>query len=169
MNDIINYIDGQIKTCIGEVRVFGLCHLLKGDNESFPSTVDRNAEKVIPDDRFLITLYHRVLAGNYDPSEELSFGRLITAQNNQRIRMVVFIKMGELQSRIDDIINSLPDVFNLDGYRQLSVSKNISLIRDRDAIWEDEYSGAYKDKYQMKFHIYAVEYDIQYIKCNACV
>lgn len=168
MTELIAYIDNTIKNCITESRQFGLCHLLEGNKERYPATVERNAVKAVPDDRFLISMYHRLLAGSYDPREDVSFGKTITGQNSQKIRTVVFIKMGQSQSRIADVINALPDSFEVDDYEFANVSKNINLIRDRAAIWNEEFSEGYRDKYQMFWHIYALEYDLQYIKCAVC-
>lgn len=169
MVDLIGYIDNATKDCVTEIKQFGLCHLLEGDNEKFPATVETDAVKAVPDDLYLICSYHRLLNGTIEPKEDLSFGKSITGQNNQRVRTVVFSKLGTDDSKIDDIINSLPDVFEVDGYRFANVSKNITLIRDRDAIWSTEFDKAYKDKYQLVWNIYAIEFDLQYIKCNVCV
>jgi hypothetical protein len=168
LNELIKYIDDQICACV-QVKSFGLCHLLLGDNEQFPATIGKQGVKAVPDDKFNVTIYHRLLSGNYDNREDLSFGRKIVAQNAQKIRTVIFIKIDSCDTLIDDIINALPDDFESDGFQFANVNKNISLIRDRDAIWTEEYSQAYKDRYQMKFHVYALEYDLQYIKCNVCI
>lgn len=167
--DLIEYIDNSIKNCVTEVRQFGLCHLLQGDNETFPATIESNAKKATPDDRFLITTYHRILNGNLEAREDVSFGKTMTAQNNQRMRMVVFVRIDQPETKIDDIINAMPDSFDVTDYEFANVSKNISLQREGDAIWTAEFSTAYKDKYQKKWNVYAVEYDLQYIKCNVCV
>lgn len=170
MTDLLDYIDLQIKSCIGEARMFGLCHLVEDDSANvYPSTFQERAEKVSPDNRFLITIYHRLLDGNLDAREDISFGRTMTAQNAQKIRTVVFIKMSEGHSKIDDIVNSLPDSFEVDGYQFANVSKSISLDRNQKAVWEAEYGEAYQDKMIKQFLVYALEYDLQYIKCNACV
>ncbi len=172
MKDLIDYIDQSIKDCINEVNSFGLCHLLHGDNEQYPATVENQAIKATPNDKFKINIYHRLVNGVIDPREDLSFGRSVTGQNNQKLRTVIFIKLDQEDlSLIDNIINALPDVFEPapDGYRQVFASKNITLIRDRDAIWTEEFSDAYKDRYQLKFLIYALEYDLSYIKCSVCV
>lgn len=166
---LIDYIDEQIKDCVPETRQFGLCHLLEGDNEQYPATIEANAKKATPDDKYLISTYHRILNGNIDPREDLSFGKRITGQNNQRMRMVVFVRLYEDETKIDDIINAMPDSFEMTDYEFANVSRNISLLRDRDAIWTQEFSTAYKDRYQKKWNIYAVEYDLQYIRCNVCV
>lgn len=170
MVELINYIDQQIDACAQDVKLYGLCHQLEDDNGLYPATVELEAVQAMPDDEYTITIYHRLLAGSYDPREDLSYGRTITSQNAQKVRTVILIKIAEDdQNKIDDIINSLPDSFEVDGYRFVNVSKAISLIRDRSAIWEDEFGDAYKDKYQALYHIYALEYDLQYIKCPVCV
>ena len=168
MTDLITYIDNQICECVDGIKSFGLCHILQGDNEQFPATIGKNGVRAVPNDSFEITMYHRLLNGNYDPREDLSFGRRIVAQNAQKIRTVIFIKIDSSDKLIDDIANALPDYFKSTGFQFVNVSKNISLIRDREAIWSEEYSQAYKDRYQMKFHLYALEYDVQYIKCKVC-
>ncbi len=180
MTALIEYINTQIAACLDtsptRFRFYGVCEILLGDNEQFPAVIfapgsppgRAQGTKVVPSETKAITIYHRLLSGSPEPSEEFSFGRSVTIENKQQIRTVVFIEIGEDPSLIDDIINALPDSFNVSGYSLANVSKNINLIRDRDAIWREEYSDAYKDKYQMKFHIYALEFSLNYIKCKPC-
>lgn len=168
MNDLIEYIDNTIKNCVTETRQFGLCHLLEADNGRYPATVERQAKKAMPDDRFLVTTYHRLLDGSTKEREDASFGKTPTIQNDQKVRMVVFTKLDGDDSRIDDIFNAIPSDFTYTGYAQINIVKN-SISRNRQAIWSEEYEKAYIDKYQMVWQIYAIEYDLQYIKCNVCV
>lgn len=180
MTELIQYINTQIAACLDtspeRIRFYGICEILLGNEEQFPSPLlapgsppgRAQGIKVVPDESLPITIYHRLLSGSPEPSEEFSFGKSVTTENKQLIRTVIFIKIGEDLSLIDDIINALPDSFNVSGYALANVSKNISLIRDRDAIWREEYSDAYKDKYQMIFHIYALEFGLNYIKCKPC-
>lgn len=175
MKDIIDYIDNQLHECFPDAQVFGICHLIEDDNaELYPSTLEEDAIKVTPDDRYEILFYHRLLDGSPEPDEDISFGRKKTIVNSQQVRTVIFIKMGEDDlSFIDDFINALPETFELDEspvqYKKLNLSREINLIRDSNAIWEDEYSSAYKDKYQKVWNIYALEYSIQVAKCPVCV
>lgn len=169
MVELIDYIDLQIKDCITGIKQFGLCHLIEGDNEKFPATVEEPAMKAIPDSRFLLLSYHRLLNGAYEVREDLSFGKKLTPQNRQRVRMVVFIKLNESQNLIDDIFNAMPGSFEVDDYLMPNVTKTAAILRDRQAIWNDEFGAAYKDKFQQVWQIFAIEYDLQYIKCNVCV
>lgn len=171
MTEIINYINEQIENCIDDVRLYGLCHLLEDDSEeNYPSTIGSEGEKVTPDDRYSVTIYHRLLDGDLNPTEEQPFGRKSIKKTTQRVRTVIFIKMtvDETEQLINDIINSLPESFTLTDYVFSYVSNEISLIRDRASIWDDEFGSGYRDKYQKRFYIYALEYDCQYIKCPVC-
>ena len=175
MREILDYIDSRIHDCLSEVERYGLCHLIEDDSEEkYPSTLEEDAKKITPNDRFEFQYYHRLLNGSNEPLEDLSFGRTPSVLNSQEVRTVIFARMKCDDLRfIDDFINSLPDNIVLNEspqkYKKITLSKNISLIRDSTAIWEDEFSTAYKDKYQKAWNIYALEYSIEYIKCPVCV
>ncbi len=172
MKAIIQNIDEAISACTEDVKFYGLCHQLEDDSESvYPATVELDAEKAVPNDNYNITIYHRLLDSDYAPVDDVPFGRRRFNRGTQRIRTVVFIKMSidGNHSLIEDIINTLPDKTEVDGYDNILISGEISLIRDRSAVWEDEYGEAYKDKYQSVYHVYAFEYDIMYTKCPVCV
>ncbi|OQB12803.1 MAG: hypothetical protein BWY15_02097 [Firmicutes bacterium ADurb.Bin193] len=171
MKEIIDYINQEIENCIDDVNLYGLCHLLEDDSEEvYPSIIGSEGNRVTPDDRHNVTIYHRLLDGDTAPKDETPFGRKSVKKTTQRVRTVIFIKMtvDETEDLINDIINALPESFTLIDYPLAYVSNEISLIRDRSAIWDDEYGTAYKDKYQKRFNVYALEYDCQYIKCPVC-
>jgi hypothetical protein len=94
MKSIIQNIDQAIEKCANDVKFYGLCHQLEDDSEQpYPATVELQAEKAVPDDNYEITIYHRLLDGDYAPQEEVPFGRKRLNRNTQRLRTVVFIKM----------------------------------------------------------------------------
>lgn len=173
MVDLINHIDELIETCLGDGKYWGLCRLMLDDNqESYPATYPDTAgkiTKVSPDDRVKIMIYHRLLDGEFSDSEMFSFGRTISMENSQRVRMVVLVDFSEGETVIDNILNALPDTIDNVDYKSAIVGSSVTLIRDRAAIWSTEFSNAYRDKYQVRYNIYAVEYSINYIKCDDCV
>lgn len=171
MKEILKNIDEAIGNCTEDVKFYGLCHQLEDDSESvYPATVELDAEKAVPDDNYEVTIYHRLLDSDYAPIDEVPFGRNRIKRTTQRVRTVVLIKMGiDTDNQILDIINSVPDRTIVEGYDKVLIGTDISLIRDRSAIWEDEYGEAYKDKYQAVYHVYAFEYDIIFTKCPVCV
>jgi hypothetical protein len=168
LTELIDHIDEQISECIDGITPFGLCHLIEDDNGIYPATVAEESQKVTPDDTITILTYHRLLNGQIGEREDLSFGRKKTRQNVQRIRMVVFTELSAPESLIMDIINAMPDTFEISGYEFSNISSTIDLIQDRDAIWQTEYGEAFKMKYQKRYHIYAVEYSLEFIKCPVC-
>lgn len=172
MVELIDYIDSKISACIGsKVNSFGLCRQIIDDSAVYPVTVKEPSSNVTPSDKWKITIYHRLLEGSFADSEEFSFGRELLKRNSQNVRMVVFIDLSQGESVIDDIIDAIPTQIELDpdcNYKLSETGPNITLIRDRNGVWEQEFGQAYKDKYQMRYNIYAVEYTIDYIKCPAC-
>lgn len=175
MRDILDHIDSQLHECFPEAQAFGICHLIEDDQaERYPSTLQEKAISVYPNDKYEVLFYHRLLDGNPAPDEDLSFGIKKTIVNSQNIRTVVFVRMKEDDlSFIEDFINALPDTFEIEQspslYKKLTVSREINLIRDSAAVWEDEYSASYKDKFQKVWNIYALEYSIEIAKCPVCV
>lgn len=169
MIEIIDHINDSIENCVESVRTYGLCHLIEDDSgEQYPSLISSDSIKITPNDQYAITIYHRFLNGDYSPNEELTFGRSATAHNSQTLRTVIIFDIDADLSVIDDIINALPDDFELAGYEMVSVSKNINLIRDSNSVWSQEFSDAYKDKYIKRYNVYALEYAVQYVKCKTC-
>lgn len=178
MEDIIDHIDDGIHECLGRGQFYGLCRLLIDDQgDVYPATYpDQSGSpptlrvtKVTPDDRYPILIYHRLLDGALTDSEAFSFGRTMSVENRQSVRMVVLVEFAQGETVIDQIISALPDEITNVDYKSIVVGSDITLIRDRDSIWTTEWGNAYKDKYQMRYNVYALEYSINYISCNACV
>lgn len=173
MTELIDYIDNQISECIPNMYSWGLCHLIEDDSGIHPATLQTEAVHVSPDDKYSFQFYHRLLDGSPETDENLSFGRKPTRRNNQTIRTVIFQPLGTDLKFIDDFINALPDKLALNDspaiYKMAYVGSSITLNRDSNAIWDDEFGESYKDKYQKIYNIYAVEWELNYIKCNLCI
>lgn len=168
MTDLIENIDCALCACVSGIN-HGLCRLILDDKgEPYPIRYGDN-KKVTPEDKFRVMWYHRLLDGSVSDSELLSFGRTFSRVNNQRMRMVVVSEIGLGDGVIDAMIYTLPERINLTAYRYAHLGSDVTLIRDRQAIWETEWGNAYKDKYQLRYNLYAVEYSIEYQKCEECV
>lgn len=167
MTDLINDIDCLLCSCVAGTY-HGLCRLLLDDKgEPYPSRYSDN-KKVTPEDKFKVMWYHRLLDGSIDDSELLSFGRKFSRVNSQRIRMVVVVDMSLGEGVADSLIHSLPEKITREAYRYAHVGSSVTLIRDRQSIWEAEWGNAYKDKYQLRYNLYAIEYSLEYVKCEDC-
>ncbi len=169
MNAIIDEIDKALTSSLGNGKYYGLCKLVIDDSgTTYPVTEQDTKKKVTPDDLHKLAIYHRRLDSSINPDEVNSFGRTPTKRNDQKIRTVVIIKE-DSGIEIEDVYNALPDFVTLDGYKSVFVQSDVSLIVDHDAVWTTEWDKAYKDKYQVRFKIYALEYIIEYITCtNVC-
>lgn len=173
MTEIIDFIDSEIFTCLGKGKYYGLCRLVQANNEIYPVTVKEPSKRISVDDKWNLTWYHRLLENSPEEDEDQTFGRKVAIRNQQQVRTVVIIDLKEGESLIDDFVNGLPDsidetLITEEDYRFIQVMKGISGQRG-DTVWEAEFGEAYKDKYQMRFNIYALEYNIDYIKCQICV
>lgn len=173
MVEIIDHIDDTLLSCWGKGKFYGLCRLLKDDKGVvYPATYSDN-KKVTPNDKFPIIWYHRLLNSESTEDDDLSYGRSKSVKVGQRIRTVVVVSFLEGETFIDDFINALPGKINPidfdEDYKYIELSKEISLIRDVQSIWETEWGTAYEDKYQMRYNLYALEYDLEYVKCRVCL
>lgn len=172
MVDLIDHIDELIHECLGLGQYQGLCRLIEDDSGIYPVTYpDEHGKqlKVTPDDRYPLLIYHRLLDGSFEDSEEFSFGRSMARQNRQAVRMVVVVDFRDGHDYSGQILNALPvSIENVD-YKSVTIDSAVTLIRDRKAIWSTEWGEAYADKYQMRYEIFAVEYSINHITCEDCV
>jgi hypothetical protein len=168
MTDLIENIDCAICSCVAGLN-HGLARLILDDKgPHYPIRVKDN-KKVTPEDKFKVMWYHRLLDASPADSEFLSFGRTFARLTDQRIRMVVVSEISLGEGVIDSMIYTLPEKISLSAYRYAHTGSDFTLIRDQQSIWETEWGNAYKDKYQMRYNLYALEYSLQYEKCEDCV
>lgn len=171
MKNIIDAIDQRTFELLGVGKFYGLCTLVvdADRSENYPRTdVPTGAEKVTPNDKYPVAIYHRLLEGGLEENTDISFGRSIKKQNNQRIRTIVIIDFKSNVS-ISEVYEAIPEEVILCDYKSVLIPGDMGLITDQNSLWEQEWSTAYKDKYQMRYKIYALEYAIQYVKCKADV
>lgn len=169
MVNLIDSINTTLSDCLGKGRYYGLCRLVKDDKGAVYPVTYLDNQKITPNDKWPLLVYHRLLSSDTVESEEHSFGRKKAVLNPQRVRTVVVMAFSEGEDLIDDFINALPETIENVDYRYVELSREVSLIRDRESVWETEWGTAYDDKYQMRFNLYALEYNIEYIKCSECV
>ncbi len=168
MKDIISQIDAAIFAGLGNVGHFhGLCRLIVGDDKAgtYPIKVDKNAYKVAPDDKYELAIYHRLIDSGIVLDEDTSFGRKNSKKNNQKIRTIVIIDQ-KSNIEISDVYNAIPDKLFIDGYKSIYVDSEVSLDVNQEQVWVAEWAEAYKDKRQMRYFVYALEYTCEFIKCS---
>lgn len=167
MISIFDDINNAINDCIVNAKLYGVCHLVEDTGSLYPSTKRRNGVMVTPDDKYLVTVYHRLLNADLGDNDDLSFGRKKKIVTSQNVRTVMIFNL-ETETLPEDIANAIPDKLKLSGYDFVNISKEMNLNKDSNSIWEDEYGDSYKDKYVKRYNIYALEYKIDYLKCPIC-
>lgn len=180
MREIIDQLDKSISCCLTG-KAFGLCRQLIDDKgEVYPATyADRlnKFEKVTPDDRFKIMWFHRLENSSLSDSESYSFGRTFTKMNGTTIRTILLSEFSKQEDALNSMLEAMIGFMSpattakqlFPDYRFIEFGDSINVSRDRTAIWNAEFGNAYRDKYQMRYNIYAIEYTIDYIKCHECV
>ena len=81
--------------------------------------------------------------------------------------MVVDIKKGH--KVIDEFLHAFAgEILDNGNYRLAEVGSSFSINKDSAAVWQAEWGDAYKDKQQMRYLVYALEYSINYVMCDTC-
>lgn len=172
MKDIIAIIDQSIFDQVGFGKFYGLCELVIDDKEAnYPRTLTKPAEKVTPNDRYELAIYHRLMDSPITLDEVTSFGRRGSRKSAQTIRTIVIIDRDKSNLDISDIYESIPEKMELSGYKSVYAHTDMKLDSNFIDVFESEWGNAYKDKIQMRYKIYALEYVVDVIKCieNVCV
>lgn len=166
MTEIIDNINADFTAssiCNG-VHIHGICKLvLKGEQPHPVSVLDD--KQVAPNDRYDGIIYHRLGNDAIVDAPDDSFGSVIEKQHSQLIRTVVIIERKKGEGWIDQLINLIPKMISdLTNYKRVDIG-NIAKNTDQDAIFDTEFGESGYEKHRMKYLIYALEYNIEYIRC----
>lgn len=168
MTEIIDHINDQFEAssvCNG-VNINGICKLVVKGDQVHPVAISDD-KQVAPNDRYAGIIYHRLGNDAITDAVDDSFGSVIEKQHAQQIRTVVLIERKKGEGWIDDLINLIPKYIDgLTGYNRADIG-NITKNVDQDAIFNTEFGepGTGYEKHRMKYLIYALEYNIEYINC----
>lgn len=176
MKDITDQIDIETQTNLSDDGVnvanskfWGLAELIIKGADVHPVTVDLlgspHRYQIAIDDRFDTIVYHRALSsvGVDDPD---SFGRGVRKQYNARIRTVLAFKVSKFAEEfVYDFIEALPKDLTITGYNNINTVQNISLIVDQKGVYEQEFGGGDYEKHITPWNIYAIEHDVEFVKC----
>lgn len=167
MTEIIDNINNAFNAsavCKG-VHVYGICKLVTKTDQPHPIDISDN-KQISPDDKVEGQIYHRLLNDSPITDDlENSFGSKIQKRHSQQIRTVVLVKKLKGENWIDTLINLIPR--NIDGitnYKLIDIG-SISKNTDQDAIFNTEFGNSGYEKHRMTYLIYALEYNLEYIRC----
>lgn len=167
MIEVCNDIDDATQenlNCSG-FKFFGLAELILKGEQPHPVTINKR-EQVAITDTFDAIVYHRVLTIPTDDSEEFSFGISLKKEYNVRLRTVLAFKVDKYsENLVFDFANALPQTLEIEGYMMINVGEELSIVVDQKGIYEQEFGANNYEKHATPWNIYAIEHDVQLIKC----
>lgn len=171
METLLNEIDALLLATFKDkgLKAYGLCELVTKDDKPNPVTVSLDAKKksrTVAEihDRFNGIFYHRELNGNWREDEEFSFGDSLSKRHQKRIRTVLAYKTKLGEGFITDFVTAFPDKITITDYKFVFLTQG-TLIADHEAVFTQEYGNASYEKHRIDWNVYALEYDIEFIKC----
>lgn len=166
MEKILNSLDLNLQATFKNkgLKAYGYCELIQKDGKPNPVHVqDRNVVASIHD-RFNGIFYHRLLNSPWNEDEDFSFGNKISKRFRCRIRTVIAHKVKVGESFIFDFIKAMPEKLSVDGFKFVLLSEG-TLIADHESVSNQEYGAIPYEKHRTPWNIFALEYDIEFIKC----
>src|SRR5690348_7767335 len=169
MTELLTSIDCLISACLPAAKCWGLARLIEDDNGKYPCTYKQDGsqgEKITPNDRYGIAFYHRLLDSTPADNDTYSFGRSKTQLIEQKVRTILIVDIKKNQKVLDQFLSSFAgETLDDTTYRFAQVGSSFSVNRDSTVVWEAEWDKAYKDKFQMRYFVWAIEYSVEYISC----
>lgn len=164
MTEVCDKINEEIEDFVDNGSLNTLCELITKDNQPHPITVTTRRQ-VAPNDRYDAVIYYRILDSPVNAEEPDMWGRTFRKKVAQRLRMVVFVKHSKGESWIYDLINELPDTLVVTGYRAIDLGPNFNLIVDQQGIYQQELGANDYERHATSWNIYAIEFDVNLIRC----
>jgi hypothetical protein len=167
LKDICDQIDAYILTklsCDG-IKFFGFAELVKKTDQYHPVTIP-DRKQVAIDDRFDGIMYHRILSSGLTQPEEWQRGNISLSLFSSRMRTLLALKVKKFaEEYIFDFNKAMPDVLDIDGYHLVDVTNNVGIITDQEAVYKTEFGDNSYEKHILNWNIYAIEYNVEFIKC----
>ncbi len=167
MTDICNAIDAYIVSqlpCPG-IKFFGLSELVTKGKQTYPVTVN-DREQVSINDRFDGIAYHRLIDSGLDQPEAFMWGNRLLSEYKSKLRTVLAFRVKKFDEEfVYDFVNAMPDLMEVEGYKSVDVTNSVSIKVNQEAIYKEEFGGGDYEKHILTWNIYAIEYEVQFVKC----
>lgn len=171
MEEILNNLDTNLLSTFNDkgLKSYGYCELIQKDGKVNPVTCSLTATKkgritAEIHDRFNGIFYHRLLNSPWSEDEDFTFGQTMAKRFVCRMRTVIAYKIQLGEDFIFDFIKAMPDRISVDGYKFVTFSSG-TLIADHESVSTQEYGAIPYEKHRTPWNIFALEYDIEFIKC----
>lgn len=172
MKEICDKLDSELLAALPNegIRFFGLSQLVTKSDQPHPVTIEDNKQVSI-DDKYNAICYHRLNGtASFGESEEQDFGRSTGRKRVQPMRTVVAHKVHLGEEWIDTFLNEIPESLDvedgggLDLYEFVDIT-GLTLVVDQEGIYAQEFGEGGYEKHRIPWNIYAVEYNIEFIRC----
>lgn len=152
------------------LHLSGLCQLVIKGTQVHPVTVEDNKQVSISDN-WDVLCYHRLNGkADYPESDEQDFGRSTGRKVIQPMRTVIAHKVKKGEEWIYDFLKGWPESLDvedgegLDLYEFVDIT-GMGLEVDQEGIYTVEFGGGDYEKHRIPWNIYAIEYNIEFIRC----
>lgn len=148
----------------------GLCQLVNKGDQAHPVTIYDNKQVSIQGN-WDVLCYHRVNGkADFVESDEQDFGRSTGRKVVQPMRTVVAHKVKKGEEWIYDFLNGWPESLDVEDGGGLDLYEFVDIIEmgldiDQEGIYNTEFGGGDYEKHRIPWNIYAIEYNIQFIRC----
>jgi len=167
LKDICDQIDIYVKSKIDlpGIKLFGFAELATKANQPHPVTIP-NREQIAINDKYDGIFYHRLISSGLSQPDELQRGNVSVSLFSSRMRTVLAYKVKKFAEEfIFDFNKAMPDLLSVDGYHSVDVTNNVGINSDQEAIYKTEFGGGDYEKHILTWNIYAIEYNVEFIKC----
>jgi hypothetical protein len=147
------------------IKFFGFCELVTRGKQTYPLTIN-DRKQVSIDDRFDGIAYHRLTDSGLQQPEEFMWGNRMLSEYRSKMRTLLAFKTDKFSEEfIFDFSNAMPDLIEVSGYKSVDVTNSVSIKTNQESIYKEEFGGGDYEKHIIKWNIYAIEYEVQFVKC----
>lgn len=167
MEKICNEIDKVILAALPNagLKAYGLCELIKKQNQPIPTTVDSTRKTAEIRSEFDGVFYHRLLSASLLQDEDMSFGDELSDRISARLRTVLAYKVHLGEDFIFDFGKVIPQKIELNGFKFIQRSAAMDLIADHEAVHDQEWGATDYERHRTPWNIFAIEYNVEFILC----
>lgn len=168
MKDICDQIDIYIKSKINlpGIKLYGFSQQIFKDKQPYPTTIPNNEMAAINDKFDGISYYRLLTTTPINQPVDFQWGNNLNNVFRSKIRNIVAFKTKKFDEQfIYDYNNAIPNWLDLTGYKLVDIQNNGNINNDQLAIKNQEYGTNGDEKHWIPWNIYAIEYDIDFIKC----
>lgn len=171
MKDICDKLDNILLAALPNdgIRFFGLSQPVSKGDQTHPVTIQDDLQVSI-DQKYDAICFHRLNGdASFAEDEEESFGRDTGRVRVQPMRTFIAHKKEKGEEWIDTFLNNFPNSLDIQSngvnvYDFVDL-ENGNLRTDQLAIYNQEFGDNSYEKHVIPWNIYALDYDVQFIKC----